>query len=169
MNETHGFWKNNNKNNNFLPTYLPNFLFRPLQETNNFLGLIMPYHTGLEIKLFSREPNCIFKSLPNVFCIENSTFLSSLQKSEGAAGEFKGGLGSWHPLISSPVIPVWPLIIFEGDPEVSIGSRIFAHFQDYLANIHCFSLSTYDKNIRPRKKNCLFPVTVQEKIGLVIR
>ena len=47
------------------------------------------YKSGLEIKL-------------NVFCIENSTSLGSLQKFEGAAGEFKGALSSWHPLISSP-------------------------------------------------------------------
>ena len=54
--------------------------------------------TGLKIKLFSREPNCIFKSYLKVFCIENSISLSSRQKFEGAAGEFKGALGSWHPL-----------------------------------------------------------------------
>ena len=59
---------------------------------------------GLEIKLFSREPNCIFKSYLKVLCIENSTYLGSLQKFEGAAEEFKGALGSWHPLISSPEI-----------------------------------------------------------------
>ena len=58
--------------------------------------------TGLEIKIFSREPNCIFKSHLQMLCIETSTFLGSLQKSEGAAGEFKGALGSRHPLISSP-------------------------------------------------------------------
>ena len=34
--------------------------------------------------------------------IETSTFLGSLQKFEGAAGEFKGALCSRHPLISSP-------------------------------------------------------------------
>ena len=57
---------------------------------------------GLEIKIFSREPNCIFKRHFQVLCIETSTFLGSLQKFEGAAGEFKGALGSRHPLISSP-------------------------------------------------------------------
>ena len=33
--------------------------------------------------------------------IEASTYLGSLQRFEGAAGEFKGALGFWHPLISS--------------------------------------------------------------------
>ena len=56
----------------------------------------------LEITLFSREPNCIFKSHLRVLCIETSTSLGSLQKFEGATGEFKGALGSWHPRISSP-------------------------------------------------------------------
>ena len=37
-----------------------------------------------------------------MFCIENSTSLGSLQKFEGAAGEFKRGLGSRYPLISGP-------------------------------------------------------------------
>ena len=60
--------------------------------------------SGLEIKIFSGEPNCIFKSHLQVLCIETSTFLGSLQKFEGAAGEFKGDLGCWHPLISSPDI-----------------------------------------------------------------
>ena len=59
--------------------------------------------SGLEIKFFFREPNCIFKSFQKALCIETSTFFGSLQKFEGAAGEFKGALGSWHPLISSPV------------------------------------------------------------------
>ena len=57
---------------------------------------------GLEIKIFSREPNCIFKSHLQVLYIETSTFLGSLQKFEGAAGEFKGALSSRHPLNSSP-------------------------------------------------------------------
>ena len=43
--------------------------------------------SGLEIKFFSREPNCIFKSHLQVLCIEISTFLGSLQKFEGAAGD----------------------------------------------------------------------------------
>ena len=54
------------------------------------------------LRFFSREPNCIFKSHLQVLCIETSTFLGSLQIFEGAAGEFKGALGSPHPLISSP-------------------------------------------------------------------
>ena len=61
--------------------------------------------TGLEVKFFSREPNCIFKSYLKVLCIEISTALGSLQKFEGAAGEFKGALGYRHPLILSPEIP----------------------------------------------------------------
>ena len=59
--------------------------------------------SGLEIKIFSREPNCIFISFIKILCISNSTYLGSLQKFEGAAGAFNGALGSWHPLISSPV------------------------------------------------------------------
>ena len=39
-----------------------------------------------------------------------STSLGSLQKFEGAAGEFKGAHGSRHPLISSPVKPYIPLL-----------------------------------------------------------
>ena len=57
---------------------------------------------GLEMKIFFREPNYIFISFIKVFWISNSTYLDSLQKFEGAAGEFKGALGYWHPLISSP-------------------------------------------------------------------
>ena len=45
--------------------------------------------TGLEIKIFSREPNCIFISFIKVFCMSN-TYLGSLQIFEGAAGAFKG-------------------------------------------------------------------------------
>ena len=37
-----------------------------------------------------------------MLCIETSTSLGDLQKFEGAAGEFKGALGSQHPLILSP-------------------------------------------------------------------
>ena len=49
--------------------------------------------SGLEIKFFSREPNCIFKSYQKVLCIETSTFL-----------------GSQHTLISSlALIPKEPL------------------------------------------------------------
>ena len=54
-------------------------------------------------KVFSRESNCIFTSYLKVLRIETSTSLGSLQKFEGAAGQFKEVLGSWHPLISSPV------------------------------------------------------------------
>ena len=46
--------------------------------------------SGLEIKILSREPNCIFKSYLKVLY----TSLGSLQKFEGAAREFKGALGS---------------------------------------------------------------------------
>ena len=52
--------------------------------------------------ILSREPNLIFKSYLKVLYIETSTSLGSLQKFEGAAGEFKGAVGSGHPLISSP-------------------------------------------------------------------
>ena len=38
-------------------------------------------------------------SFIKVLCIANSTSLGSLQKFEGAAGVFKGALGSQHPLI----------------------------------------------------------------------
>ena len=58
---------------------------------------------GLKLTFFFREPNCIFKSHLKVLCIETSTSLGYLQKFEGAVGEFKGALGSRHPLISSPV------------------------------------------------------------------
>ena len=37
-----------------------------------------------------------------MLCTEISTSLGSLQKFEGAPGEFKGALGSWQPLILSP-------------------------------------------------------------------
>ena len=60
------------------------------------------YIAGLEIKIFSREPNCIFMSFIKVVCMSNSTYLGSLQKFEGATGAFKGVEGSRHPLISSP-------------------------------------------------------------------
>ena len=61
-------------------------------------------YTGLEIKIFSREPNFIFISFRKVFCMSNITFFGSLQKFDGAAGAFKAALGSGHPLISSPGI-----------------------------------------------------------------
>ena len=61
-------------------------------------------YPGLEIKLFSREPNFIFKSYLKVLCIETSRFLGSLQKFEGATGEFKGAPCPRQPLISSPAI-----------------------------------------------------------------
>ena len=60
---------------------------------------------GLEIKFFSsREPDRICRSYLMVLCIETCTSLgsASLQNFKGAAGEFKGALRSWHPLISSP-------------------------------------------------------------------
>ena len=56
----------------------------------------------MEIKLFSREPNCIFKGYLMALCIESITSLFSLQKFEEATGEFKAALGSWQPLILSP-------------------------------------------------------------------
>ena len=52
---------------------------------------------GSKIKIFSRDPDCVFKAT-QVLCIETSTFLGTLQKSEGAAGEFKRALGSRLPL-----------------------------------------------------------------------
>ena len=61
---------------------------------NCFLGIGT---AGLEIKLFSREPKRIIKSYLKVFCIGNSRSFGTLQKFEGAAVEFKGALGSWHP------------------------------------------------------------------------
>ena len=69
---------------------------------NVHAGLSDAFHmtsqiSGLEIKIFFREPNCILKSYQNVLCIETSTFLGTLQKFEGDAAEFKGALGSWHP------------------------------------------------------------------------
>ena len=57
--------------------------------------LVYDGDSGLEISFFFREPNCIFY-------IETSTSFCALQKFEGAPGEFKGALGSRHPLISSP-------------------------------------------------------------------
>ena len=51
--------------------------------------------TGLEIKIFAKEPNCIFISFIKVLYISQSSSLGSLQKFEGAEGEFKGGLDSW--------------------------------------------------------------------------
>ena len=70
----------------------------------NKLTICMPQNliAGLEIKLLFREPYCIFKSYLKVLCIKTSTTLRSLQKFKGAPGEFKGALGSRHPLISSP-------------------------------------------------------------------
>ena len=65
--------------------------------------------SGLEIKIFPREHNCIFKSHLQVLCIETSTFLGSLLKFEGAAGEFKGALGCRHPLTSSPGYRLVPI------------------------------------------------------------
>ena len=72
---------------------------------------------GLEIKIFSREPGCIFESHFQMLCIETSTSLGSLQKFEGAAGEFMGALGSRHPLISSPEMIV--ALALEGLKPVS--------------------------------------------------
>ena len=67
----------------------------------NKLTICMPQNliAGLEIKFLFWEPYCIFKSYLKVLCIETSTSLGSLQKYEEARGEFKGALGSKHPLI----------------------------------------------------------------------
>ena len=59
-------------------------------------------YTTIEIKFFFRDPNCIFKSYFRVLHIETSTSLDSLAKFEGAIGQFKLALRSWHPLILSP-------------------------------------------------------------------
>ena len=56
----------------------------------NRLIKITVLFTGLEIIKISRKPNCIFKSNLKVLCIEISSSLVSLQKFEGAPGEFKG-------------------------------------------------------------------------------
>ena len=49
-----------------------------------------------------------------MLCIETSTYLGSLQKFEGDAGEFKGALGSRHPIISSPEVALEDAIGFPG-------------------------------------------------------
>ena len=67
-------------------------------------GATIISNAGLEIKIFSREPNCIFISFLKVFCMSNNTYLGSLHIFEGAPGTFKGALGSRHPLISSPAM-----------------------------------------------------------------
>ena len=59
------------------------------EEGKNFT-LVYFHYTGLEIKVLSREPNCIFKSYLKVVCIETCTSFGSLLKFEGASGEFKG-------------------------------------------------------------------------------
>ena len=62
-------------------------------------------HAGLEINIFCTKPNCIFKSHLKV----NQYIFGlpgTVQKFEGAAGEFKGALGFRHPLISSPGLGV---------------------------------------------------------------
>ena len=78
--------------------YLSFFIFIHTDFHNLFC---FTHFSGPEIKLFSRKPNCIFKSFLKVFCKETNTSLGSMQKFGGAAGVFKGALGSWHPLISS--------------------------------------------------------------------
>ena len=42
------------------------------------------------LSVFSLEPNCIFNTYLKVLCIETSTSMGSMQKFEGAKGEFKG-------------------------------------------------------------------------------
>ena len=44
------------------------------------------------LDFFAREVNSILKCYLKVLCIETSTSLGSLQKFEGAVGEFKGAL-----------------------------------------------------------------------------
>ena len=72
--------------------------------SKKYLPEYLQGHSGLEIKILSREPNCIFSSYLEILCIETSTSLGSLEKFEGAAGEFNGALGFRHPLILSPDI-----------------------------------------------------------------
>ena len=43
-----------------------------------------------------------------MLCIETSTSLTFLYKFKGAAGEFKGAVAGWHPLISSPEVDMKP-------------------------------------------------------------
>ena len=65
------------------------------------------------VVVFSWEPKCIFKRYLKMLCIDISTSFSSLQKFEGAAGQFRGALVSpnfWaylslmHELITSGVV-----------------------------------------------------------------
>ena len=66
---------------------------------------VLTYHKhvqGSKLSFFSGEPNSIFKSYLKVLCIETSTSLGSLHIFDRDVGEFKGVLGSRHPLISSP-------------------------------------------------------------------
>ena len=75
-------------------------------QVNNYFVIthsVVLWNRARNSVFFSWEPNCIFKSYPKVLCIGTSTSLGSLQKFEGAPGEFKGALGSWHTLIWSPV------------------------------------------------------------------
>ena len=58
---------------------------------------------GSKLSFFPGSQTAISKSFLKVLCIENSTSLGSLQKYEGAAGDFNGAQGSWYPFISSPV------------------------------------------------------------------
>ena len=63
-----------------------------------------PYRSEsqLEIKCFFPGAQLHFRSYLKMLCIETITSLGSLQKFEGAVGEFKRVMGSRHPLISSP-------------------------------------------------------------------
>ena len=78
------------------------FLGVQIFKGDHYILRFQPSTSGLEIKILSRKPECIFISFLKVFCMSNNTYLGSLQKFEGAAGAFKGALGSRHPLISSP-------------------------------------------------------------------
>ena len=82
---------------------------------------------GSKLIIFSREPNCIFKSYLKVLCMEPSTSLGSLQQFEGGAGEFKGALGFQHRLISSPEMYLLSLNTtgnLQGSPVSSLGLGI---------------------------------------------
>ena len=58
---------------------------------------------GSKLRLYPGSPIASSKAIyVEMLCIKTSTSLGSLQKFEEATGEFKGALGSRHPLISSP-------------------------------------------------------------------
>ena len=83
---------------NFLSSmyFVPHFGHTKVYETSIWTPCfqIMAKTMFSGLKVFFREPNCIFKSYLKVLRIETSTSLDSLKKFEGAPGEFKGALGS---------------------------------------------------------------------------